>query len=154
DEILRQTMTAIDVIAGCRRGVDERSVGLARGAGAGEVGRENGRAPDRRQAGLELVRKRERAVDDRKLKVRGHAAAARLKVQLPVVVLRQAELSAVLPRRLAQDALGRPLHAELVDRAVHPVIERPGQAALLQLDVRQASEAGAEQLLLVRDAVV
>ncbi len=94
------------------------------------------------------------AVGDRQLEVAGHAARAGLEPHLAVVVLRDAPLPAVRAGRLAQHAGRRPLQADRVDRAVHPVVERPEQPALLVLDVHQPAHAGGEQLLLVGDVVV
>ena len=150
DDIFRKPIAAEDVVACRSRRVDERSIREPRVVGARKITHENGRTPYRRQPWLELLWKRERAIHDRQLKVGRHAAAAGLEPHLPVVVLRQPPLTAVLAGRLAQNARRRPADAKLVDGAVHPVVEPPGQAALLELDVRQPAEPGREQLLLVR----
>ena len=56
-------------------------------------------------------------------------------------------------RGLLDDAARRPARAERVEVRVQPVVERPGHGALFLLDVVDAAVAGAEQLLLVCDAV-
>ena len=111
------------------------------------------RAPRNAEVRLELIGHVEVAVDDRELKAGGHAGRAALEPDLAVVVLGDAPLAAVAAGRLLDDAVRRPARAERVVRAVHPVVERPGQKGFLPLDVAEPPVARVEQLFLVGDAV-
>ena len=153
-EIFRQPVAAVDVVARAPGDPFERSVGHARRVQAAlHVGDANRRAPGNPEVRLELVRHGEVAVDDRELKAHRHARSAALEPDLAVVVLRDAPLAPVVAGGLLDDAVRCPARAEGVVRAVHPVVERPGQKGFLPLDVREAPVAGVEELLLVRDAV-
>ena len=154
DEILRQAVAPIDVVAGAAGDAFERAIGHARGVQAAlHVGNAYRCAPGNPEVRLELVGDGEVAVDDRELEADRHAGRAALEPHLAVVVLRDAPLAAVVAGRLLHHAVRCPARAERVVGAVHPVVEAPGQERLLPFDVGEAPVPGVEQLLLVRDAV-
>ena len=102
---------------------------------------------------IELIRRVERAVVNRKLKVRRQPADARLEPHLAVVVLRRAPLRSGRTGRLPNDAGGRPANAERIDGAVEPVVERPDEAARLATQRTAAAEVRREHGLLVGGAI-
>ena len=132
NQILRQPIAAIDLVAGRGRRVDQRAVGQASARDSRlDVADEDRRTPHDVQIGLELIGRREVAVVNRELEVPGHAAGAALEPDLAVVVLRHAPLRAVRPGGFLQQAVRRPSQPERVDGAVQPVVHRPEQAGLL-----------------------
>ena len=154
DEILRQPVAAVDVVARAAGDALQRSVRHAgRVQPALHVRDAHRRAPGNAEVRFELVRHGEVAVDDRELKAHRDARRAALEPHLAVVVLRDAPLAAVAAGRLLDHAVRRPSRAEGVVGAVHPVVERPRQERFLSLDVGEAPVAGVEELLLVRHAV-
>ena len=154
-QVLGQAIAAIHVVAGGAGGAGQRAVGHAHGVHAAlHVGDEHRRAPGDVEVGLELLGIGEVAVLDGRLEVPGHAAGAGLEPHLAVVVHGHAPLPAVRAGGLAQHAAGRPLQADRIDGAVDPVVEPPGEAALLVLDVHHPAHAGGEQFFLVGDVVV
>ena len=155
DQVLRQAIAAIDVVAGRTGGARQRAVGHAHRVHAAlHVGDQHRRAPGDVEIGLELFGVGEVAVGIGRLEVAGHAAGAGLEPHLAVVVHGHAPLAAVRAGGLAQHAARRPLQPHRIDGAVDPVVEAPGEAALLVLDVHHPAHAGGEQLFLVGDVVV
>ena len=156
-QVVRQTIGADDVVAGAGGEVVEHADRHAHAAHAA-LGVGHARdGPDRVEAGLAFVGRRQGAVLNRDGVIeRSSFAAAADEPHFSVVILRDAPLAAVRPGRFANESARRPAETEGVVGAVDPVVEAPDEAVLLVFEVAVASgaDAGVRHFAFVGDAVV
>ncbi len=165
-QVLRRHARAGDAalhVADAWRGPDDGEVLLETVFHSGRAVRIRSRRRRRWSAGSSAARaaarrltRRERAVVDRKLEVHRPALAARVdEPRLPIVIRRQAPLSAVRSGWLTEKARWRPTNPERVVGRVDPVVHVPQKARLLVLDVRVAAlpDAAEDDFPLVGDAI-